>query len=303
MKKWLFYSSLVVAVLLVVLVTMAGTLKYLDYLSATRYSGIGGVTPRWSEDDLRREMNRLDTLTVLRKSTLSEIFPVLLRMLPQGGFNFIGVHAKNDIGLEEYFYCEDICPDYGKYVILYQNIKTKEDCAKIGGSASGSLFKPKEYMACFLKLDVQKQDVSVNNSSNKNYELSLPASYHPSFYSDDSFVNYNEKDFEIGNPNGVKIQIQIIEDMGDLTPYKYIEKLNTEASQPTAEGEQTQIVKITPIGTIAYHNQTTSGPGGVFDKYYAFSNTGTSGYRILVWGKDNDREKVKSILSSFNIKN
>lgn len=45
----------------------------------------------------------------------------------------LGPYYKDGLILIERYFCSDVCPDYGGVSIVYQNITSKEDCAKVGG--------------------------------------------------------------------------------------------------------------------------------------------------------------------------
>jgi hypothetical protein len=46
-------------------------------------------------------------------------------------FKFKGF--QNGRIVHEQYFCSDVCPNYGRYYLLYYGIKTKEECADIGG--------------------------------------------------------------------------------------------------------------------------------------------------------------------------
>ena len=52
------------------------------------------------------------------------------QMNKMGKPKILGIH--NGLILIEKHSCSDICPDYGRVEIVYQNV-TKEECANIGG--------------------------------------------------------------------------------------------------------------------------------------------------------------------------
>lgn len=140
-------------------------------------------------------------------------------------------------------------------------------------------------------------------NDNYRYSISYPPSYHVAYEND--LFNFDEKKYEKGNPLGVKIQIQ--QDIGaadgfDLTDIgqqsEFIARLNSDIENSGEAAMETLIMPFT-LGEIRYRNQVTSGPGGIFDVYYAFAANSTKYYRIFVWGAENDREGVKNILSTF----
>ena len=113
-----------------------------------------------------------------------------------------------------------------------------------------------------------------------------------------NLVNYNGDDpeYEMGNPNGVKIQIQKHGLSGGQTFAGAMADINNNIA---ANGTMETRVEKYSLGNIQYANETLSGPGGAFDVFYAPSKDGKSYYAILVWNIENDKGTVDLILSTF----
>ena len=45
----------------------------------------------------------------------------------------LGKYSKNGLILIEKYFCSDVCPQYGGIHLVYKDIKSKEECAKISG--------------------------------------------------------------------------------------------------------------------------------------------------------------------------
>lgn len=102
------------------------------------------------------------------------------------------------------------------------------------------------------------------------YSISYPASYHVAFEND--LFNFDENLYEKGYDGGVKIQIQ---------------KVST-------------VTDVTALAKVTFFEKITRGPGGTFSIYNVTGKDGkTNYYKILVWGGENDKENVSKILGSF----
>lgn len=77
-----------------------------------------------TDDDIKVELKKLEKINVVPSNRFinKDHYPKVL-----------GVYSKNGLVLVEIYFCSDVCPLYGGVGIYYQNISTKEECAKING--------------------------------------------------------------------------------------------------------------------------------------------------------------------------
>lgn len=75
-------------------------------------------------EDLKAEMKRLEKINTWpeNKKINPKDYPVIL-----------GEYSENGLILIEKYFCSDICPDNGGVVVVFQDINSKEECAKVGG--------------------------------------------------------------------------------------------------------------------------------------------------------------------------
>ena len=45
----------------------------------------------------------------------------------------LGNYSKNGLGVKAICFCSDVCPAYARLEIVYMNIKSYAECAKVGG--------------------------------------------------------------------------------------------------------------------------------------------------------------------------
>lgn len=117
---------------------------------------------------------------------------------------------------------------------------------------------------------------------------------------DHNLINYDANDprYEMGNPDGVKIQIQKHSLANGQIFIGAITEANKNIKVAGNNANETLIEKY-DLGNIQYANKTLYGPGGRFDTFYSPSNDSKSYFSILVWGMDNDKENINLILSTF----
>lgn len=75
-----------------------------------------------TEEKLKSELEKLDSLNKNSESINQENYP-----------KTIGKHWKNNLELEEVYFCSDVCPVYGAVSLVYKGIESEEECAIIGG--------------------------------------------------------------------------------------------------------------------------------------------------------------------------
>lgn len=157
--------------------------------------------------------------------------------------------------------------------------------------------------------NAETADWKTYTNSEVGYSISYPESYHVAFKND--LFNYDETKYEMGKPNGVKIQVQsdtapLFEVDVELGRQKFIDSLNESIKNDAMKYPPTPIQPIS-LNQVKYKNSMLKGPGGAFDIYYAFpedlshnlqKNSGHY-FRILVWGASNDDKNVERILSTF----
>jgi hypothetical protein len=94
-------------------------------------------------NDLRAEMENLEKINAYpdNRNIDPKDYPIVL-----------GPFSENGLILIERYFCSDVCPDYGGVSIVFQNITSREECAKVGGkdlidAAWGG------YVGCAPKID------------------------------------------------------------------------------------------------------------------------------------------------------
>ena len=94
-------------------------------------------------EDLRAEMKSLDKINA---------YPDNEKINPKDYPIVLGSYSENGLILIERYFCSDICPNYGGISIVFQNITSKEECAKVGGK---DLIDPAwgGYIGCAPKID------------------------------------------------------------------------------------------------------------------------------------------------------
>jgi len=75
-------------------------------------------------EDLKTKMRDLDAINVYpkNKDINPRNYPIVL-----------GTYSENGLTLIEEYFCSDVCPDAGGVTIVFQDITSKEECAKAGG--------------------------------------------------------------------------------------------------------------------------------------------------------------------------
>lgn len=88
----------------------------------------------------------------LEKIGIINIYPNNKNINPAEYPIVLGQYYKNNLTLIETYHCSDVCPDYGGVSIIFQNIKSKEECAKADGQ---NLIDPAwgGYIGCTPKID------------------------------------------------------------------------------------------------------------------------------------------------------
>ena len=94
-------------------------------------------------EDLRAEIKNLEKINAYpnNRDINPKDYPIVL-----------GTYSENSLILVEGYSCSDVCPDYGGVSIVFKDIKSKEDCAKVGGK---DLIDPAwgGYIGCAPKID------------------------------------------------------------------------------------------------------------------------------------------------------
>lgn len=150
------------------------------------------------------------------------------------------------------------------------------------------------------KSDIQDETVGRQTYVNSKdyYEIRYDSPYR--VWLDHNLINYDANDpkYEMGNPDGVKIQIQKHNlEKGQTFVDAIIEK-NNNIKAAGNDANETQIEKY-DLGNIQYANKVLYGPGGKFDAFYSPSNDGKNYFLIIVWNIDNDKKNINLILSTF----
>jgi hypothetical protein len=86
--------------------------------------GIPGDTHRvLTDEDVIAEMRALDAINSYpnNKFINSASYP-----------RFLGIYQKNGMPLTEVYFCSDVCPDYGRVIIIFENV-TQNECNIVGG--------------------------------------------------------------------------------------------------------------------------------------------------------------------------
>ena len=79
-----------------------------------------------TEDDIKAELKNLEKINA---------YPNNKNIDPKDYPKVLGTYSKNGLTLIETYYCSDVCPEYGRVLIVFENIRSKEKCAEIGGKA------------------------------------------------------------------------------------------------------------------------------------------------------------------------
>jgi hypothetical protein len=135
-------------------------------------------------------------------------------------------------------------------------------------------------------------------NSNQCYSIKYTSTYNVS--SEGNLVNYNANDpkYEMGNPNGVKIQVQKRDLSNGQTLASAMIGIDNETATNDEGPSQTKVKKYV-LGNIQYSNKVLWGPGGTFDVFYSPSKDNKGYYAILVWNMTKDQTNVNAILTSF----
>lgn len=146
-------------------------------------------------------------------------------------------------------------------------------------------------------------DVRANWQTYYNSQDGYTIMYPPEFniYSQNILADYdyNDPQFETGNPNGIQIQIQKINLSPEFSTFQdFIDTETQTPSQFNLEAEQ-----ITLGDSITLRQYTTDGPGGPMMSYNAFPKRGTDYFNIIVFEPAYSRniELVELILETFKM--
>src|SRR3990167_8401716 len=109
------------------------------------------------------------------------------------------------------------------------------------------------------------------------FTISYPSTYH--VYLDNDLINYDEAAYERGNPQGVKIQVQIHGDYlgcnfsspGCIKQFIEQDNQNRSKSEVPDNPLSTPMTPVS-LGIFTYKSEVLNGPGGAFNVYYAFTN-------------------------------
>lgn len=63
----------------------------------------------------------------------------------------LGIYMNNGQTLTEVYHCSDVCPEYGRIIVIFENV-TQSECQQVGGRA---FFDPAwgSYVACVPSVD------------------------------------------------------------------------------------------------------------------------------------------------------
>ena len=82
--------------------------------------------PILTDADIILELEYLETINT---------YPENLNIDPNDYPTVLGRYSENWLVLIEKYFCSDVCPQYGRVVLIYEDITSEEDCAEIGGVA------------------------------------------------------------------------------------------------------------------------------------------------------------------------
>lgn len=77
-----------------------------------------------SDEEIRAELINLEKINA---------YPNNKNIDPKDYPKVLGTYSKNGLTLIETYFCSDVCPDSGGVSIVFENIRSKEKCAEIGG--------------------------------------------------------------------------------------------------------------------------------------------------------------------------
>jgi hypothetical protein len=88
--------------------------------------GIPGEQSRiLSDEDVVAELNLLDSINNYPNNKIIN---------PAHYPKQLGIYMKNGLPLAEVYHCSDLCPDYGRVIIIFENV-TEQECGPAGGRA------------------------------------------------------------------------------------------------------------------------------------------------------------------------
>ena len=116
MKKIIIFSALIIILL--------GAIFAAFYFEQTKNSRTVPQDKTITIDNLRAEIKNLGKINAYpdNRNINPKDYPIVL-----------GPFSENGLILIESYFCSDVCPDYGGVSIVFQNITSKEECAKVGG--------------------------------------------------------------------------------------------------------------------------------------------------------------------------
>ena len=103
------------------IIIVLGTILVVFYFGKNKNARTINQSEIITVDELRAELGIINSYSNLY-SINPEDYPMVL-----------GSYSENGLILIKQYFCSDICPDNGGVDIVFQNIRTKEDCAKVGG--------------------------------------------------------------------------------------------------------------------------------------------------------------------------
>jgi parallel beta-helix repeat protein len=82
--------------------------------------------PILTDADIILELEYLETINT---------YPENLNINPNDYPIVLGRYSENWLVLIEKYFCSDVCPEYGRVLLIYEDITSEEECAEIGGVA------------------------------------------------------------------------------------------------------------------------------------------------------------------------
>lgn len=87
----------------------------------------GAVSPQnrvVTPSELKREMERLKRINA---------YPSNKKIDPQNYPIVLGPYSENGLVLVEKYFCSDLCPDNARVVVVFRDITSQKECARVGG--------------------------------------------------------------------------------------------------------------------------------------------------------------------------